>query len=207
MVDDEPNHRRSAEILLKGHDLTIVDSFDKAREALTPQLDRPKFEKLKAGGMEFSEAWDTALVHPDFDVVMTDLLMPASREAQGGEGMRLVGTQMPLGNFLILMALAAEIKNIAMVTDMNHHNHPASAALDPINRKVISVGETKIFATNHAGSQYFDEKTNEPVSWEFLRTPKGKEKYPGDYGPRQGTFSGKGWGSVLKTLLEGKFQE
>jgi hypothetical protein len=92
-----------------------------------------------------------------------------------------------------------------MVTDMNHHNHPASAALDPINRSVIKVGETKIFATNYASSRTFDEKTGEVLTYDHLQTAEGKEKYPADSAYHHaGTFSGKGWDSVLKTLLEGK---
>jgi CheY-like chemotaxis protein len=236
VVDDEPMHRRSAEILLKGHRLTIVSSYDEAKETLTSHTDYKKEQELQPGLLEKAglsrdfnpyqgnkdasdadkgkyhdackAAREAATTHPNFDVVLVDLMMAASRSAQGGEGMQYVGKQMPVGTFLILLALHAGVKNIGMVTDMNHHHHPASAALDPINRSVIKVGETKIFATNYAGSRTFDEKTGEVITYEYLQSAEGKAKYPADSNyQHKGTFSGKGWNSILKTLLEGKDEE
>jgi CheY-like chemotaxis protein len=233
VVDDEPLHRRAAEILLKCHTLTVVGSYDEAREALSSHTNydvarenEPElFEKAglsrnfnpyqenkdanDADKKKYHEACkaarEAATTHPNFDVVLTDLMMPASRSAQGPDGMQFVGEQMPVGTFLILLALRAGVKVIGMVTDMNHHNHPASAALDPINRNVIKVGETKIFATNYASSRTFDEKTGEVLTYEYLQTAEGKAKYPADKRYHHaGTFEGKGWDSVLKTLIEGK---
>lgn len=236
VVDDEKNHRRAAEILLKGYNLTIVGSYDEAREFLTSHTDYDKANALepelfdKAGLSRDFNPWqknkdasetdkdkyraarerarELATTHPNFDVVLTDLMMPASRSAQGDQGMQFVGKQMPVGTFLILLALNAGVKNIAMVTDMNHHHHPASAALDPINRKIIKVGDVKIFATNYPNSSTFDEKTGEVLTYEYLQSAEGKEKYPrnSDY-TYPGTFEGKGWNSILKTLLEGKDEE
>jgi len=48
----------------------------------------------------------------------------------GGEGLDLVGQEMPLGATIALLAICAGVKNVAVVTDKNHHYHPASAALD-----------------------------------------------------------------------------
>lgn len=236
VVDDGANHRRSAELLLKGHTLTVVGTYDEAQKALTIQMDYEKENKLKPGLLEkaglsrtfnpyhenkdasdadkkkYEEvskvAREAATTRPNFDVVLLDLLMPASRQAQGDVGAPFVGKEMPLGTFLILLAMDAGIKNIGMVTDKNHHNHPASAALDPINRKVITVGETKIFATNYPASKRFDEKTGKLISYEYLHSDEGKKKYPqGKYGEdgynHAGTWVGKGWDSILNTLLAG----
>lgn len=232
VVDDEKNHRRAAEILLKVHNLMIVASYDEGREALTSHTDYGKADEIRPTLLEKAglarnfmpyrentvasdaekakyedacrEAKEQATTHPHFDVVLLDLMMPASRSAQGLDGMSFVGKQMPVGTFLILLALHAGVKNIAMVTDMNHHHHPASAALDPINRSVIKVSDVKIFATNYSSLKTFDEKTGEVLTYKYLESEEGKAKYPQDanYG-HVGTFSGKGWDSILKVLLEG----
>jgi len=210
VIDDEKNHRRSAEMLLKGHNLLVVGSYDEAAGFLTSKIDYGFANILqKDKGLSYAEAIEKATTRPNFDVVLTDLMMPASRSAQGPEGLAFVGKQMPVGTFLILLALAAGVKNIGMVTDMNHHNHPASAALDPIGGSVITVGETKIFATNNARLKSFDEVTGEHLSYEFLNSEEGKEKYPEmeKYGSRKGVFSGKGWDTILETLLAGKSEE
>lgn len=238
VVDDTACHRRSAELLLKGHTLTIVGTYDDAQKALTIQMDYEKENELKPGLLEkagLSRAFNpyrenkdasdddkkkyeevckvaraASTTLPNFDVVLLDLLMPASRQAQGDVGAPFVGKEMPLGTFLILLALNAGVKNIGMVTDKNHHNHPASAALDPINRKVIMVGETKIFATNYPASKRFDETTGEIISYEYLTSDEGKKKYPlGKYSEDDGynhvgTWVGKGWDSILNTLLAGE---
>jgi len=122
--------------------------------------------------------------------------------------MQYVGVEMPVGTFLILLAMNAGITKIGMVTDTNHHHHPASAALDPINRSVITVGDTKIFATNYSESCYFDEATGETLSYEFRQSDEGKEKYRnlGD-GKYENAFSGKGWHAMLAVLLKEETQE
>jgi hypothetical protein len=69
---------------------------------------------------------------------------------------------------------------------------------------VIKLGETWIFATNCPGITTFDAGTGEEIPYGFLRSQEGGLKYPkGADGSREGTFEGKGWGSVLMTLLSG----
>ncbi len=226
IVDDSKNHRDAAKALLKGHNLTIASSYDEGVKALSTNIDYDRLRQLEVeaglgqypreGTDEDKASWrkksnklqEQARNKPDFDVVLLDLMMPASRNAQGGKGLDFVGKEMPVGTFLILMALNAGVKNIGMVTDTNHHHHPASAALDPINRTVIKVGETRIFATNYPNTQYFDENTGEILTWQFLQSEEGKAKYPqdgyeGDACKYMGAYSGKGWDGILKTLIEG----
>lgn len=226
VVDDSKNHRDAAATLLRGHNLTIVGTYDEAKELLTPGINYDKLNQLRkekpAGGFFYENEEEKRLKErehdeklkkeafyaPNFDVVLLDLMMPASRSAQGGPGLDYVGKEMPVGTFLILLALRAGVKNIGMVTDTNHHHHPASAALDPINRSVIKVGDTRIFATNYPGTQYFDAETSEVLTWQFLQSEEGKAKYPqdgyeGDGYKYKGAYSGKGWDGILRTLLEG----
>lgn len=224
VVDDEINHRRSAEILLKGHNLTIADSYDAATTALSTDVDYDLFQKMKteaglvypregtdqekaAYQQKYNELQEKARRRPNFDVVLLDLLMPASSKAQGPTGIPFVGKQLPMGTFLILLAMKAGVKNIGMVTDTNHHNHPASAAIDPMNGGVITAGDVRIFATNYAHSVCFDQETGERIPYEFLRGDEGKQKYPetdgytGDCQNYKGAFWGKGWNAALNILM------
>ena len=107
VIDDNQVNLDAAEAQLAGHDVTFVSSYDEGRE-----LVKKKHE---------------------FEVVLVDLLMPASREAQGA-GMRYVGQEMPIGIFLALLAAKNGAKYVAVFTDSDHHSHPASACFDAFNR-------------------------------------------------------------------------
>ena len=229
VFDDSRVNRVSAKLSLEGHDLTIVGTYDEAQEALLSQTDHEQEGKnlsllrMQVGLPEDFKYWDKetspedkekdrlcrkeaserATTHPDFDVVLTDLLVPASKQAQGREGMRFIGQEMPLGSTIALLALTAGVKNVAVVTDMNHHHHPASAAFDCFrSNKAEGIN---ILCTNHVGSVAMDEATGEAVDRSFLDSAEGKAKFPfegsNDWGPRQGLTWGKDWGRVLKQLL------
>jgi len=63
----------------------------------------------------------------EFEVVLVDLLMPA-----WGQG-KLEGQEMPVGIFLALLAAKNGAKYVAVFTDSNHHQHPASTCFDAFN--------------------------------------------------------------------------
>lgn len=191
IFDDSENHRKAAAALLKGHDLTIVGTYDEANKALTNQIDHGRMKEVfaeKYGDTEpykqcsddairkermnyfNGEAKRKATTLPDYDVVLTDLLVPASSNAQGPDGRPFVGKEMPLGTVIALRALAAGVKRVAVVTDMNHHNHPASAALDDF--PAFSVGDTRILCTNRDVTTHLDAETLEKIDYDFLRTPR-----------------------------------
>ena len=52
VVDDEENHRRAAELLLKDHAVTIVGSYDEARDALTSHTSYEQQKALLPGLLE-----------------------------------------------------------------------------------------------------------------------------------------------------------
>jgi CheY-like chemotaxis protein len=114
VVDDSPVHRDAAQAQLADHTLTVVGGYDEA-----------EVEILCNG--------------PSYDAVLVDLLMPASAKQQGREGMQHVGRQMPLGIFLALLAAKRDTPLIAVFTDADHHEHPASACFDAFNPN----GETR----------------------------------------------------------------
>lgn len=222
VVDYSAQNLRGAAVLLKDHELTLAGSFDEAKTALSTTIDHDKFERLKmeAGFTQYPEkgtadeksAWrsqrdelaESACNRPDFDVVLTDLFLPASGEAQGQVGRSLVGQSMPIGTFIVLYAMKAGVKKIALVTNMNHHNHPASAAVDCLNGRPIAFEGVRILATNQPSGASFDESSGQELSDEFLSSDEGKKLYPKDSGwgkPHRGTFISKNWQEVLEKLL------
>lgn len=222
IFDDSKIHRIAAQLTLGGeHEITVVDTYDKAAAALSTEIDYERLTTLRAeanigrypneGTADMQAAWnkaneelqEKARRRPDFDVVLTDLLVLPSSEAQGPEGEKFLGQEMPLGTIIALRALAAGIKMVAVVTDMNHHNHPASAAFDGF--KPFSIGtDVKVICTNNAGDVPIDVATGELVSGEFLDSDQGREKYPFPdgqrWGERKSLGSGKNWRSVLNRL-------
>ncbi len=119
VFDDSRANRDAAHAQLKGHDLTVVGTYDEAQKLLMPKLDH-----------------DVAS-YPDFDVVLTDLLVPASRQEQGGDGLGFVGQEMPVGIFIGLLAAKAHVKYVGVFTDSGHHDHPASACFDAFSRSEL----------------------------------------------------------------------
>jgi CheY-like chemotaxis protein len=86
-------------------------------------------------------------VQQPYDAVLTDLMLPASSETLGTEAIeKYVGQEMPLGFVLVFLASAAGTKRIGVVTDLNHHAHPVSAALDHLRKPHTINGATVIFA-------------------------------------------------------------
>lgn len=233
VFDDGHQHRLSAQASLKGHDVTVVGTYDEAQQALVPQFDFDKFESIRGDLLRQSglpgdfnpwrggateeqkalyeaasiKARKQATTQSDFDVVMTDLLVPASKQALGGPGIRHAGKEMPLGAIIALLAIRAGARYVAVVTDENHHYHPASAAFDCFEEfEGVTCASVKLICTNRPGGVRMDEATGDAVDDEFLKTDEGKEKYPfldpdDRYSPRKGIITGKHWGNILNALL------
>lgn len=119
VIDDNPLHQESARQTLGDHDLTVASTYDEAHRLIYGETDCTG-ERQKP---------------PEqiFDVVLSDLLMPASGMAIGEEGKKYIGQEMPVGFALSLMAALSGAKYVAVVTDTDHHDHPASAMLDTFN--------------------------------------------------------------------------
>ena len=83
---------------------------------------------------------------PPFDAVLTDLLMPAPR-LDACRSSNIIGQEMPIGTTLAFLALRAGTNKVAVVSNMNHHKHPASAALDPFLHP-FRLGDCVILLTN-----------------------------------------------------------
>lgn len=110
LIDDKEINREAAAKMLSENEVTTVGSYDEAVNLIQESVF-------------------------DFDIVLVDLMMPASNRTLGDRCEHRRGELMPYGfPLMIQIAInhAGRVKNIAIVSDVNHHNHAMSAALDPL---------------------------------------------------------------------------
>lgn len=211
VFDDNEIHRAAAKAQLKDHDLTVVDTYDEAQRLLTPQLDHEKEsaalerqfgdfnpyrsddEAKKAEYFAAKKvAKEQATTYPDFDVVLSDLLVPASGRAQGS--MELVGKEMPVGIFIgLLAAVRGRARYIAVLTDSNHHAHPASACLD------VFAGENAPMFFMVEGSKVLLSNNGKWVG-QFDPNDLVKKLEYAEYSKRSDTVRAKNWAALLAYL-------
>jgi CheY-like chemotaxis protein len=131
VIDDTAVNLEAAKSQLAGHEVVTVANFDEAFKLVC----------------HCDSEWRKNVV--DFDAVLIDLMMPAGRRKQGEKGKVFVGQEMPLGIFLALQALRSGVKRVGLLTDTNHHDHPASAALDHLGH--IELGQSMLVVDNKSG--------------------------------------------------------
>ena len=168
VIEDKEIHRTSAVETLVGHELTIVSSFDEGIRALSTGVDEGELKALKkevnfpeyprgesvteaeksAWYARFDELKEQARSRPDFEVVLTDMNMPMSRETLA-PGVHERGVEVPYGFVLTLPAAQVGAKFVALVTDTNHHKGAMSAALDHLGDAYYS-GREKPLQVNGA---------------------------------------------------------
>lgn len=147
VIEDKELHRKSAEETLSGHEVTIVKSFDEATALMEKKIDEGNVQRLltEAGfptkpGYEDSERWSAyceaysqatakSVVPFPFEVVLTDMMMPMSKQTLAPEVFN-PSEQVPYGFILALKATLFGAKFVAMVTDTNHHQSAMSASID-----------------------------------------------------------------------------
>ncbi len=177
VLDDSAKHRFAAQALIKGHDLKVVGTYDEAERLLGAER---------------------------FDVFLGDLMLPASSKELSREANRFAGQEMPLGTILALVALLKGVKYVAVLTDTNHHDHPASAAFDVFRYDrpgPFTVGDARILCAGDKFMCFVDEETGAQVSWDFLQSDEGKKKYP-EIGwlNHRGVVNAKDWARALAEL-------
>lgn len=212
VFDDNETHRAAARAQLKDHDLTVVGTYDEAQKLLTPKFDFGKAStSLKSQFGDFqpsrsddeakkAEYWtaekvanEQATTYPDFDVVLSDLLVPASRQNQGS--MELVGKEMPVGIFIgLLAAVKARAKYVAVFTDSDHHSHPASASFDVFNE---SEAQPTPFMVE--GCKVLLSNTRK---WVNQFDPNDLARKLEEYSNRSDAIKAKNWAAVLAYLVK-----
>ena len=236
VIDDNPLHQRSAvQTLGSDHELTVVSGHDEALKYLSPyykdnfsdEVERLLRDRgLPSDSMDAQkvfdpktdpkgwQSWKEAKKQAELDVyhwdaVLSDLLMPAGRSKQGDVGKQYVGTEMPVGWALAIQAALNGAKYVAVATDMNHHDHPASAMLDGMIGS-FNLHQARALFINHVlmiGLK--DTATGEcsECSEGVYTANKGSKhewtrvcNYCGGHG-LECTESGKHWGKVLEEVM------
>jgi len=108
VIEDTEKHQDSAREQFKDHKLVLARNYEEGRSALESGY--------------------------HYNVLLTDLMMPkGGRQTMGPEGMKYIFDLLPFGFPLAFLAAKIKVPYIGIVTDVNHHDHPISAAIDPIS--------------------------------------------------------------------------
>lgn len=188
VIDDNQKHLDAARAQLATHELTVVASYDGAMQAM----------------LRVDHLHENVSGAHQFDAVLVDLLMPASAACQG-KGMQYAGQEMPVGIFLALLAARHGVaRYVGLLTDTNHHAHPASSCLDAFNAREkqptpFMVGNTKVVLTNNREWIGLYKKTD-------LATVVDRDDYYDavkDHPEREDDYvTAKSWGALLACLLQ-----
>ncbi len=119
LADDQVRQRRAGKTQLEtaGHEVTVVGQYNEARELAKQE---------------------------PFDFALIDLLMPAEASTLGDEGIKHLGEQDGFGFPLAIELAHLNVGAIAVVTDMNHHNHPMAAVVDWFLGRVLSINNKTV---------------------------------------------------------------
>jgi len=116
VIDDTPEHLRSARTGLAGNHVTTAKGYREAMQILSNEK---------------------------FDVVLTDLHMPMSSQTLSEKSFKL-GELVPYGILLMVEAARKGTSFVGVVTDLNHHNDPFSAAFDHYSRFHFYIENAKV---------------------------------------------------------------
>jgi CheY-like chemotaxis protein len=149
VVEDNARYREAAQQQLAEHDLTIMKSFT---------------EFFNACGGEWFGNNPTVNIG-DFDIVLSDLHMPSPHDKKGE-------VEAATGFVVLLKALEAGVKKIAILTDGDHHEDTYSKALDlwlTREGKPFQVGEVSISLIGHYGTKPAVLPSLATVDWDTLK--------------------------------------
>jgi CheY-like chemotaxis protein len=162
-------------------------------------------QSYKAGQYKlgFSYTYGQTTGTHSFDVVLCDLLMPAPSEMSRRSGMG--GQEMPVGMFLATLAAINGAKYVGLLTDTNHHDHPASECLDAFHGdhgpRIFNIAGAQVVLVNDSFvSEYEDSDLSTPVDHEeFYRRSEA--------GNPMKTIRAKNWSALLQFLLNGGWKK
>lgn len=124
----------------------LVDDTKKHRKAGVDQLTAAGHEVVAFSS--YKDAVKSVRDGDVYDVALIDLLMPAEGMTLGGEGLQFLGQSLDIGYSLAMKLAMDGIKRIIVVTDMNHHHHPASAIMDWFLGKTLEICKSEVQFTH-----------------------------------------------------------
>ena len=217
VFDDSEINREAAKAQLRDHDLTVVGTYDEAQKLLRPRVDYKKVDEIlrnqfnddevnlyrfadKAKEDRFFVARMIAVkqvtVYPDFEVVLCDLLVPASEQSQRRDN-DFIGQEMPVGIFIALLAAVKGCaKYVAVFTDCDHHSHPASACFDVFNE-----AENKPTPFTVEGCKVLLSNTRDWIC-EFDLSDLTKKLEDKEHKSRTDKVRAKNWKELLEYLIK-----
>ncbi len=75
----------------------------------------------------------SALKKNSYDIAVLDLLMPPESHLLGPDAFsRVVGSEFPAGLFIALLAARQGVREVYIVSDSSHHDHPATAIMGSV---------------------------------------------------------------------------
>ncbi len=150
LVDDSRKHRDAgvADLSALGHEVTVLKSYSDVAEVVRTQ---------------------------QFDVALIDLLMPSEPMTLGTEGLEHLGESFSVGYPLAVFLATKGVKLVAVATDTNHHNHPASAMMDWLSGKVVNMNGSSVMFM-HAPMKYVGSDQVKNWSLVLSRLLKGREE-------------------------------
>lgn len=222
VIDDTAINLASALQTLAGHDVVTCNTYDKAVQLIERATDYDTLEdECEARGIRRPspratdearnrywaerESIEKELKPAPFDAVLVDLLMPAGRDAQGGEGLKYVGTIMAVGYPLAMMAALHGARYVGVMTATNHHHHPAAATFDHLGgSRAGRGGEEKPAFTINGASVAFCHEISCLVDGTVCGSCGGVQEEGEKCYSCENTGLGKGkdWGRVLAFLMK-----
>jgi CheY-like chemotaxis protein len=134
VVEDTPIHQESARILLAGHNVEIVGTYDEA-------LDRVYGESCYAINKSSPKK--------KYDVILTDMFFPQGRGDCVADKSQ-ASVEQPFGYALAQIACMEGTPYVGIVSDANHHGNGIGYSMDPLNEKVMNVNGSRYCVFNNS---------------------------------------------------------
>lgn len=183
----------------KVKELLILAGFDENYKPWKETDD----ERIKLYEIKEEQAKKDAAPEFPFDIVLLDLLMPGSKRSQATH--QYVGEPIDYGFPLMFLAVSNGAKMVGILTDMGHHDHPLSAALDspfPLEKTFV-LNNAKITICRGLSIELVHENTPCPHCDNGKGTSMSGGQYTCGYckGTNQEHVYAKDWGKMIDILL------